>query len=140
MMRTPGRYDRSRLTRIFNRSRLEADRGSVREAFQRAGRMIGEFERKGIPEGLSRTWEDIRDMFGMLRDSVSGRYAVPFRSLAAIAVTLLYLANPFDLIPDFIPGVGYIDDVFMVSLCLRFIGADLQKYRDWKTAEGPENH
>ncbi len=135
-MKEPGEQDRRRLARIFHQGVASADRGQVKRAFRRAGKMLAEMERKGVPEVLSRTWTDIRDLYGMLRDAVTGRYSVPFRSLAAIAVTMLYLANPFDLIPDFIPGIGYIDDVFMVSLCVKFIGTDLDKYRQWRSVEG----
>ncbi|MBN2607703.1 MAG: DUF1232 domain-containing protein [Candidatus Fermentibacteraceae bacterium] len=135
-MREPGRQDRERLIRIFDRGRNTADQGRIRQAFSRAGRMIEDLERKGIPEGLRKIWADVRDIYGMLRDSITGRYEVPFRSLAAIAVTLLYLANPFDLIPDFIPGIGFIDDVFIVTLCVKFIGTDLDRYRSWKHGEG----
>lgn len=136
IMREPGEQDRRRLAGMFRKGVASADREQVRRAFRRAGKFLAEMERKGIPEGLSRFWTDIRDLYGMLRDALAGRYSVPFRSLAAVAVTLLYLANPFDLIPDFIPGIGYIDDVFMLSLCLKFMGADLEKYRQWRSIEG----
>lgn len=120
---------------MFREGVASADRGQVKKAFRRAGKFLAEMERKGIPEGLRRVWTDIRDLYGMLRDALAGRYSVPFRTLAAVSVTLLYLANPFDLIPDFIPGIGYIDDVFMVSLCVKFIGTDLEKYRRWRSIE-----
>jgi len=130
---------RRRLVRIFDRGRETIDQEGIRSALHRAGRTIGELERKGIPDVLRKIWEDVRDMYALLRDSLAGRYSVPFRTIAAIAVTLLYLANPLDLIPDFIPGVGYIDDVFIVTLCLRFIATDLQAYRRWRSKqEGAE--
>lgn len=139
-MRQPGRTTRRRLIRIFERGRGSIDQEGVLGAFHRAGRMIGELERKGIPDALRRIWDDVRDMYAMLRDSLAGRYSVPFRTIAAVAATLLYLANPLDLIPDFIPGVGYIDDVFIVTLCLRFIASDLQAYRRWRSGrEGAED-
>lgn len=42
---------------------------------------------------------------------------VRFRLLALIA----YLAMPFDLVPDFIPVLGYADDVLVVALVLRSV-------------------
>ena len=68
----------------------------------------------------------------MISDSIQGRYKIPLRTIGAISFTLLYFANPFDIIPDVIPFVGYIDDAFVVSLCIKFIGTDLEKYRKWK--------
>jgi uncharacterized membrane protein YkvA (DUF1232 family) len=137
-MRQPGRITRSRLRNIFNRERLAADGKRIERAVKKAGRMMGEFEKKGIPQGLRQVWTDVKDIYSMLRDSIRGDYSVPFRTMAAVAVTLLYLANPFDLIPDFLPGIGYIDDVFIVSLCVKFISEDLDEYRQWKSSGAEE--
>jgi uncharacterized membrane protein YkvA (DUF1232 family) len=37
-----------------------------------------------------------------------------------LALLLIYLISPIDLIPDFIPVVGYADDALMVALAIRF--------------------
>jgi len=47
---------------------------------------------------------------------------VPAREKAILAATVAYLASPLDLIPDFIPIIGEVDDIFLVALVLqRFI-------------------
>lgn len=75
-------------------------------------------------------------MLGMLSDYRKGIYTkLPLFTIAAIAFAFLYLLNPFDLIPDFIPGVGYIDDMAVFTFALRFIESDLHKYLDWKLDE-----
>lgn len=72
-------------------------------------------------------------MFGMLNDYRRGSYKnVPWFTIAAITFSLLYVLNPFDLIPDFIPGIGYIDDFAVLTFGLRFIETDLHSYLDWK--------
>jgi len=45
---------------------------------------------------------------------------VPPSVRAVAAVTGLYLLSPIDLIPDFIPVIGALDDLFIVGLALRF--------------------
>ncbi|CAM4225085.1 YkvA family protein [Gillisia limnaea] len=75
-------------------------------------------------------------MFGMLKDYRKGVYTnVPWFTIAAIAFSFLYILNPFDLIPDFIPGIGYIDDFAVFTFGLKFIESDLHKYLDWKLEE-----
>lgn len=78
-------------------------------------------------------------MFGMLKDYRKGVYTnVPWFTIAAIAFGFLYILNPFDLIPDFIPGIGYIDDFAVFTFGLRFIETDLHNYLDWKLEEEAE--
>lgn len=75
-------------------------------------------------------------MFGMIKDYRKGIYTnVPWYTIAAIAFAFLYVLNPFDMIPDFIPGLGYIDDFAVLTFGLRFIESDLHNYLDWKLEE-----
>jgi uncharacterized membrane protein YkvA (DUF1232 family) len=54
---------------------------------------------------------------------------VPRRRKLALVVLIAYLANPIDLVPDFFPGIGQLDDALAVALVLRYVlrsgGADL---------------
>jgi uncharacterized membrane protein YkvA (DUF1232 family) len=47
--------------------------------------------------------------------------AVPRGARVRLWVLLAYLAMPFDLIPDFIPVLGYADDAIIVGLVLRSV-------------------
>lgn len=37
------------------------------------------------------------------------------------ALIVLYVISPIDLIPDFIPGIGLLDDMVLVPLAIRFL-------------------
>jgi uncharacterized membrane protein YkvA (DUF1232 family) len=50
-----------------------------------------------------------------------GDSRVPRRSKLLLAALVVYLSVPFDLIPDFIPVVGYLDDAILVILVLRVV-------------------
>ena len=72
-------------------------------------------------------------MVNMLKDYKVGIYKdVPWFTIASVVFALLYVLNPLDIIPDFIPGFGYVDDASVLALALRFIESDLHKYLDWK--------
>ncbi len=72
-------------------------------------------------------------MYGMLKDYRKGVYTqVPWFTIATIAFAFLYVLNPLDIVPDFIPGLGYIDDFAVLTFGLRFIESDLHNYLDWK--------
>ncbi|MCK5117564.1 MAG: DUF1232 domain-containing protein [Candidatus Aegiribacteria sp.] len=130
-----GKNDKTRLERIFRNGLDSVDDEQVEQAATETGRKIGRLEGTGIPDSLEGLWQDIKLLYSMISDVVRGRYRLPYRTIATVAFTLLYFVNPFDLIPDIIPVVGYIDDAFVVSLCLKFIGTDLEKYRKWIQSE-----
>lgn len=131
-MRYLGKNGKTRLERMFHTGLDSIDDEQIEQAETRAGKKIDRLEGSGIPESLEGLWQDIKLLYSMIRDSITGRYKLPYRTIAAVSFTLLYLVNPFDLIPDIIPVVGYIDDAFVVTLCIKFIGTDLEKYRKWK--------
>lgn len=44
-----------------------------------------------------------------------GDASLPRAAKIALAAAAIYLVSPFDLVPDFIPFVGYIDDVLLAA-------------------------
>jgi len=88
---------------------------------------------------LSKYAELGKIMFGMIKDIKKGNYKnVPWFTIATIVMALLYVLNPLDLVPDFIPGIGYIDDLAVLSIGMGWIESDLHKYLDWKIEEVKE--
>lgn len=82
---------------------------------------------------LSKYVEIGKIMLGMVKDMKRGAYtSVPWFVIGTIVMVLLYVLNPMDLVPDFIPGVGYIDDIAVLSLGMGWIETDIHKYLDWK--------
>lgn len=82
---------------------------------------------------LGRLMEDGRLLLSLVQDARHGRYrAVPVWTLSAAAFALLYVLNPFDLVPDVLPVVGLLDDAAVVSACLSLVEQDLRDYRTWR--------
>ena len=72
-------------------------------------------------------------MISIVQDYFNGKYRkIPFYSIAAIVAALLYVFNPFDLIPDAIPVIGLVDDALVVGVCLMLVEQDLIEYKEWK--------
>lgn len=59
------------------------------------------------------------DVLRLLKRLV-GDSSVPIGVRIWLVVLLVYLLSPIDLIPDFIPVLGYADDALVVAIALRF--------------------
>jgi uncharacterized membrane protein YkvA (DUF1232 family) len=71
--------------------------------------------------------EHARALAGFVPDCVVlfrrllGDHRVPRRAKLLLLALVAYLATPIDLVPDFIPIAGQLDDVILVALVLRVI-------------------
>lgn len=82
---------------------------------------------------LRRFLDDAKLLLGLVADYWKGEYrSIPFWAIGAVVFSLLYILNPLDLIPDYIPVLGQIDDVAVMSVCLYLVEKELKKYQQWK--------
>lgn len=51
--------------------------------------------------------------------------------LSTIAI-IIYIASPIDVIPDFIPGVGYLDESYLIGKCIEKFEDELKKFLVWR--------
>ena len=78
-----------------------------------------------------------RLLFPLIKDYWRGRYRkVSSVSIIAFFITLFYIICPIDLLSDFVPGIGQIDDAVVFALFLYLVEKDLTKYYEWKMRNG----
>jgi len=77
--------------------------------------------------------EEVLLAMALVKDYATGRYRkLPYWAIGAIVFMLLYVANPLDAIPDFLIGVGQLDDILVVTLCLIMVRQDIREYKYWR--------
>ena len=81
---------------------------------------------------LSQYWQDIKTSFALLKDWYMGNYTkIPFRMVASIAGAMLYLISPLDVVPDWVPFGGLLDDALVLAAIFALSRSDLDAYTIW---------
>ena len=77
--------------------------------------------------------ENFKLLWNLLKDYYNGTYRnVPWKFIAAIGFAVAYLISPIDVIPDFIPLVGYVDDAAVFGLVVKSFMSEIEEYKNWK--------
>ncbi|MCX2576242.1 YkvA family protein [Pedobacter sandarakinus] len=85
---------------------------------------------------LDGIWNKMQVLFSIAKDYINGEYTeIPKRSIVAILGGLLYFLSPIDVVPDFIPLLGFVDDIFVLNLVYKQVLKDLEKYNAWKASK-----
>lgn len=86
-----------------------------------------------LASAMPRLASHVRLGFSLLKDYFQGTYRqLPWWSVASVAAGLGYFLAPTDLIPDFLPIIGYVDDAAVLALVMAGIREDLKKYAEAK--------
>lgn len=79
----------------------------------------------------------------LVRSYVSGEYRqIPTKTVISGLAVLLYVLSPIDLIPDFIPVIGFLDDLSLISWFVASFQTEITRFREWEqtaaiTVRGP---
>lgn len=87
----------------------------------------------GLPI-IGGTIAEVQDIISMLDDYYHGRYKkIPTAALLGSLGIIAYLVSPFDLIPDNVPILGFIDDAFIINTVITLcVDKELERYRQWR--------
>lgn len=95
---------------------------------------------KAVSKAESRTslFSKVSTIKNMILDHMQGRYKeISVQTIIGAMAAMIYFLNPFDLIPDFIPGIGQVDDLTVLTYTIKAIKEDLSKYEQWCLNKNP---
>ena len=96
----------------------------IKEAIEKANRNQG---------ALKKLWDQLKALFRLSSAWVKGEYTqVSLKTILWVIAAIIYFVNPFDVIADFIPGVGYVDDAVIIYFVINSIQRDLNKFLKWE--------
>lgn len=86
----------------------------------------------GITLNPIELFKDLIDVIKMLSAYFRGQYPkTPYMTIAGASVAILYVLLPLDILPDFILGLGWLDDAAIIAIALNLVHSDLNNFRNW---------
>jgi uncharacterized membrane protein YkvA (DUF1232 family) len=120
--------DLNHFRRVMREARAVAkDRGSD-EVLAAAEGLLARIEGVEIPEFIRDRLTRIRVLIEMVRDT---EWKMPEPECSRVLNALAYFCEPDDLIPDDVPGLGFLDDAIMVELVVRELRHEIDAYQDF---------
>lgn len=115
-------------------NRMQLDKEKQKKALIKAENLAGEFDPKEAKEFARKHQGAVwYSNFKLLYDMVTDKnFKISQKTYLMIAGALAYVVLPIDIIPDFIPWVGFIDDIFVVGFVMKSIDDDIQRYKAFK--------
>ncbi len=81
---------------------------------------------------LKQILENLKNLYSLFVDSIQGKYNLHPAAIGIIGAGLLYFIIPLDLIPEYIPVVGLLDDYAVLSAIINSLQGELAEYSSWK--------
>lgn len=115
---------------LFRKARRNASKLDPDQVIKDGKTLVKKIQRsKKVPTFVREAVAPLDDLTQLLEDK---DYAVPAGTRKEILATLAYFSDPNDLIPDSIPGLGYLDDAIMTRLLEEEFEAELWGYRKFR--------
>jgi uncharacterized membrane protein YkvA (DUF1232 family) len=107
------------------------DPKALRALFQEAMRKT-----KSIPKApFKDLWGYFQAMLRLIRAYYRGEYRhVSATNLVMIIGAIIYVLNPWDLIPDWIPTLGFLDDATILAFAIQKTRETLDDFTNWETS------
>ncbi|MFP7295899.1 YkvA family protein [Neobacillus niacini] len=82
---------------------------------------------------LGEAWEKLQLFFELVQAYSKGEYRkVSPATILTVIGTILYFVSPVDVVPDFLIGLGILDDAAVITFALNKLSTEIDEFKDWK--------
>lgn len=84
--------------------------------------------------------QEFKGLLSLLQDYSTGKYRnISTATLTLVTFAVAYVILPFDCMPDFLPVLGFGDDLAFLTAVLYKVHGEIETYNQWKENEKEEN-
>ncbi len=118
----------------FFRQALKKSRDAVRHAeeseiIEAIGDVLADIKsEQPLPDFVEKRIPELESLLRMLQDD---EWALPTNERERLLAMFVYFGDPEDILPDYIPVIGYLDDVIMIELVVRELHHVREAYDDF---------
>ena len=105
---------------------------------EKTGHLLDEALRKAERNKnvLENIWVDLQALLRLTKAWLKNEYTqIPWQTIVFAIAGIIYFVNPFDIVPDFIPGAGYLDDATVIGFVIKSIRREIKQFLDWEKAQ-----
>ena len=135
-MKTKREYSERKLMKSLNENKEKAK--AFLDDDEKMEGLFRDFEEKLklIPK-VGKRASDLAVLLSMLRAYIKKQYTDVSLSTILLGIAgLIYVVNPMDVVPEYILGVGLLDDAAILGIILQAMHMDLNKYKKWQEENG----
>lgn len=115
---------------IGRAGRISKNSGKILQLIRQSLVKVQELGAGGVFDSLRKK---ITLIGSLLKAYASGDYRhVELKSIVVLTASLVYFISPVDLFPDFLPFLGYADDIALLTYVLGLLGEELEKFELWE--------
>lgn len=121
--------DLDRFQAIFDKARSRVEDDTAAGHIEQAAReLIAKTADGDLPEFVSMRLEKLQVLLDMIQDA---EWQLSTEERRMVLSALAYLCDPEDLIPDHIPGLGFLDDAIYAEIVLQEFGNEVSHYLEF---------
>ena len=93
-----------------------------------------------VVDSLGAYVEELKTLIRLSLAWVTRKYTkVNTQTILYTIVAVIYFVTPTDFVPDFLIGLGFVDDIGVLTWVLSLIKDDLEKFKDWEQKKQQKN-
>ena len=121
-----------RVLKIFRQAmRMINEQSQVKELLWQVSQKLQKIN--GSNKQINEHMDLIQLFLRMIKKSLAGEYsAFSHKTLLSLVFGLLYFVTPMDVVPDFVPLLGFSDDLSILYFIIKNFKSDIEAFKVWE--------